>query len=129
MILIQNGDMIIARDGVSGLVVDGSIFWADGQPRDDSQMEFAIRYTDTGAIIAEDKTATPVDFPDLEIGSHGLAVVLAQTALKCKGYYKGKIDGDFGKQTYDAVRKFRTDNYLSGETIIDHECYKYLFKE
>lgn len=127
MIDFKNGDMAIAKDGASGLVVDGSIFWADGQAREDTEVDFLIRYTQTGAEIVN--TQTPVNFPVLEIGSKGLAVVLVQTALKCKGYYKDKIDGDFWEETYKAVKRFRDDNYLTGDTVVDEQCYQYLFKE
>lgn len=127
MIELKNGDMAIAKDGASGLVVDGSIFWADGQAREESEVDFLIRYTQTGAEIVN--TQTPVNFPVLEIGSKGLAVVLVQTALKCKGYYKAKIDGDFWEETYKAVKRFRDDNYLTGDTVVDEQCYQYLFKE
>lgn len=123
----NNGDMTVAKDGTTGMVVDGSIFWADGLARTDNDIQFIIRYTEQGAeLMGYNDEAI---LPDLEIGARGLAVVLAQTALQCKEYYKGKIDGDFGKQTYDAVRRFREDNYLSGDTVVDYECYKYLFKE
>lgn len=127
MIDFKNGDMAIAKDGASGLVVDGSIFWADGQAREESEVDFLIRYTQIGAEIVN--TQTPVNFPVLEIGSKGLAVVLVQTALKCKGYYKAKIDGDFWEETYKAVKRFRDDNYLTGDTVVDEQCYQYLFKE
>lgn len=127
MIDFKNGDMAIAKDGASGLVVDGSIFWADGQAREETEVDFLIRYTQTGAEIVN--TKTPVNFPVLEIGSKGLAVVLVQTALKCKGYYKAKIDGDFWEETYKAVKRFRDDNYLTGDTVVDEQCYQYLFKE
>lgn len=119
--------MTVAKDGTTGMVVDGSIFWADGLARTDNDIQFIIRYTEQGAeLMGYNDEAI---LPDLEIGARGLAVVLAQTALQCKGYYKGKIDGDFGKQTYDAVRRFREDNYLLGDTVVDQECYKFLFKE
>lgn len=129
MIDFKNGDMAIAKDGASGLVVDGSIFWADGQAREETEVDFLIRYTQTGAEIVNSQFCTPVNFPVLEIGSKGLAVVLVQTALKCKGYYKAKIDGDFWEETYKAVKRFRDDNYLTGDTVVDEQCYQYLFKE
>lgn len=129
MIDFKNGDMAIAKDGSSGLVVDGSIFWADGQAREETEVDFLIRYTQTGAEIVNTNFRTPVNFPVLEIGSKGLAVVLVQTALKCKGYYKDKIDGDFWEETYKAVKRFRDDNYLTGDTVVDEQCYQYLFKE
>ena len=125
----QNGDIAIAVNGDRGIFCDDSFLWAGSQHPDD-EIAFLIRYTETDAEIHSNQTDPVPDFlPDLEIGNKGLMVLLAQTALRCKGYYKGNLDGDFGKKTYDAVRQFREDNYLTGDTIIDKETYKYLFKE
>lgn len=125
----QNGDIAIAVNGDRGIFVVDSFLWAGSQHPDD-EISFLIRYTDTETIIHADQTDPVPDFlPDLEIGNKGLMVLLAQTALRCKGYYKGNLDGDFGKKTYDAVRQFREDNYMTGDTIIDKETYKFLFKE
>lgn len=125
----KNGDIAIASNGDRGIFIDDSFLWAGSQHTDD-EISFLIRYTDTGAEISADQSEPVPDWlPELEINSRGLMVLLAQTALKCKGYYHGNLDGDFGKMTYDAVRKFREDNYLAGDTIIDKETYKYLFKE
>lgn len=125
----KNGDIAIAQNGDRGIYIEDSFMWAGSDhPADD--IAFLIRYTDTGAEIHADQTDPVPDFlPELEFGSKGLMVLLAQTALKCKGYYKGILDGDFRKKTYDALRQFREDNYLTGDTIIDKETYKYLFKE
>ena len=126
----KNGDMVVASNGETGLVVDGSVFWT-GDPHDDDEISFIVRYTEQGAELLGDQTTpdTPVYFPVCEIGAKGLTVLLAQTALKCKGYYLGNLDGDFGKMTYDAVRKFREDNYLQGDSVLDDDCYKFLFRE
>lgn len=125
MMKLNNGDIVIAVNGDRGIVAENDILWASA-PHTEEEISFCIRYTEISAEIEENKK----DFlPDLEIGSRGLAVLLAQTALKCKNYYKGKLDGDFGQKTYEAVREFRKDNYLSGDTVIDTETYKYLFKE
>ena len=123
--------MAVTAAGITGLVVDGSVFWTDGQPHSDDEITFLMRYTETGAELIGDQNTpdTRVYFPDCEIGAKGLTVLLAQTALKCKGYYRGNLDGDFGKMTYDAVRKFREDNYLTGDSILDTQTYNYLFKE
>lgn len=125
----KNGDIAIAINGDRGIYINDSFMWA-GSNHSNEEISFLIRYTDTGAEIVTDQSDTvPEWLPELEIKSRGLMVLLAQTALKCKGYYHGKLDGDFGKLTYDAVRQFKADNYLAGDTIIDKETYKYLFKE
>lgn len=126
----KNGDMVVAANGETGLVVDGSVFWT-GDPHGDDEISFIVRYTEQGAELLGDQQTpdTPVYFPVCEIGAKGLTVLLAQTALKCKGYYHGNLDGDFGKMTYEAVRKFREDNYLQGDSVLDDDCYKFLFRE
>lgn len=126
----KNGDMVVASNGETGLVVDGAVFWT-GDPHGDDEISFIVRYTEQGAELLGDQQApdTPVYFPVCEIGAKGLTVLLAQTALKCKGYYRGNLDGDFGKMTYDAVRKFREDNHLQGDSVLDDDCYKFLFRE
>lgn len=125
----KTGDIAIAQNGDRGIFIDDSFMWA-GSDHEPDDIAFLIRYTDTGAEIHADQTDPAPDFlPELEIGSKGLMVLLAQTALKCKGYYRGNLDGDFGKMTYDAVRRFREDNYLTGDTIIDKQTYQFLFKE
>jgi hypothetical protein len=45
----------------------------------------------------------------LRFGSKGDLVNDLQKALKEKGYYEGKIDGDFGDRTNRAVLKYQTD--------------------
>lgn len=45
----------------------------------------------------------------LRYGSQGDLVKIVQKGLKDKGYYEGKIDGDFGERTNRAVLKFQTD--------------------
>lgn len=127
MIKLSNGDIVIASNGDRGIVAENDILWAsEYHPKED--IAFCIRYTETDAEIEEYKK--PDFLPTLEIGSRGLMVVLVQTALQCKGYYKNcKVDGDFGNKTFEAVREFRKDNYLSGDTVVDYETYKCLFKE
>ena len=127
MITLQNGDIVIASNGDRGIVAEDDILWA-GPYHEKDDISFAIRYTETSAKITG-QSQTENWFPDREIGSKGLIVLLAQTALKCKGYYRGNLDGDFGKMTFEAVRKFREDNYLTGDSILDTQTYKFLFQE
>ena len=48
----------------------------------------------------------------LQKGSTGASVKEVQTILKNKGYYTGKIDGDFGYYTEQAVKQFQSKNNL-----------------
>ena len=50
-------------------------------------------------------TATP--FTSLKLGSTGSDVRNVQTKLKQLGFLKGNVDGDFGKATEEAVKKFQ----------------------
>ncbi|RAP46439.1 MAG: hypothetical protein BZ136_07475 [Methanosphaera sp. rholeuAM74] len=49
----------------------------------------------------------------LQKGSQGTNVKELQTILKNKGYYAGKIDGDYGNFTVEAVKQYQKDNGLS----------------
>ena len=50
-------------------------------------------------------TATP--FTSLKLGSQGPDVRTVQQKLKQLGFLKGNVDGDFGKATEEAVKKFQ----------------------
>ena len=50
-------------------------------------------------------------------GSRGSEVTQIQTKLKRWGYYKGNIDGIFGKQTLEAVKYFQRKNGLTVDGI------------
>ncbi len=50
-------------------------------------------------------------------GSRGSEVRQIQTKLKNWGYYTGNIDGIYGKQTEDAVRRFQRYNKLTVDGI------------
>lgn len=55
--------------------------------------------------------ATPIAM--LKQGSKGTAVRGLQESLKSLGYFPGRIDGDFGPRTRDAVMAFQADNHLT----------------
>lgn len=50
-------------------------------------------------------------------GSRGSEVTQIQTKLKRWGYYKGNIDGIYGKQTLEAVKYFQRKNGLAVDGI------------
>jgi len=50
-------------------------------------------------------------------GSTGNEVTQIQTKLKSWGYYNGAIDGTYGYQTYQAVRKFQAKNGLTVDGV------------
>lgn len=59
-------------------------------------------------------------------GSRGDMVKQVQTKLKNWGYYIGRVDGDFGEKTYNAVRKFQSKNGLKVDGIVGQKTYNAL---
>ena len=49
----------------------------------------------------------PVEHPDMQLGNKGEAVAEVQRALTTLGFYKGVIDGAYGKSTANAVRAYQ----------------------
>ncbi|CAN1210704.1 hypothetical protein TUMEXPCC7403_10940 [Tumidithrix helvetica PCC 7403] len=69
---------------------------------------------------------TSINSPLLLPGSRGTAVSEAQQLLKTKGYYIGRVDGDFGRLTRDAVVAFQTANALLVNGQVDEETWNQL---
>jgi peptidoglycan hydrolase-like protein with peptidoglycan-binding domain len=64
--------------------------------------------------------------PTLLPGSKGAAVSQAQQLLKDKGYYQGRIDGDFGVGTRDAIAAFQRANGLTIDGKVGEQTWKKL---
>ena len=56
--------------------------------------------------------------PTLHWGSTGSNVRLVQWKLQSWGYYRGPIDGVFGTQTSQAVRRFQARNGLNADGLV-----------
>ncbi len=65
-------------------------------------------------------------FPTLLPGSQGSAVSQAQQLLKDKGYYQGRIDGDFGVGTRDAIVAFQRANGLTVDGKVGDQTWQKL---
>jgi len=70
--------------------------------------------------------ASPAVRPTLYWGSRGDNVRLVQTKLQQWGYYKGRVDGIFGRLTYQAVRFFQGRNGLAVDGIVGRRTYEAL---
>ena len=71
-----------------------------------------------------------IDLPELEIGDNGLAVYIMQAALKYKGVYnEEKLAGNFDLPTFGALREFRRQHYLTGNTVCDALTWRELLTE
>lgn len=55
--------------------------------------------------------------PQLQMGSTGVAVFRLQVILKSRGFYSGKIDSIFGRQTFEAVKAFQKKAGLTVDGI------------
>ena len=55
---------------------------------------------------------------NLKKGNKGETVKEAQNKLKQLGFYQGKIDGDYGDMTVDAVKKYQRTQHLLEDGII-----------
>ncbi len=62
--------------------------------------------------VIEGLTPSGVPAPTLKSGSKGDEVIKLQIALNLKGYSVGDPDGDFGKKTESAFKRFQADNGL-----------------
>lgn len=87
----------------------------------------------TGAVIgtADWSGAQDASFPCAQVavlkqGSKGGEVKEVQRRLKQWGYYKGEIDGVYGKGTIDAVKQFQKKNGLTADGIVGKSTYEAL---
>ena len=62
-------------------------------------------------------------------GDSGSKVVKLQQALECLGYYDGAIDGDYGNDTYRAVKKFQQKRGMKADGIAGASTIRVLFGE
>lgn len=79
---------------------------------------------------------TPVPTPSpsptpgvLKSGAQGDAVKDIQTRLQELGYYKGKIDGDFGSGTKNAVQAFQEVNGLEADGVVGAKTLAVLYSD
>ena len=67
----------------------------EGKPRNDKNRKVSV------AILP------PVPNPDMQIGDKGEAVADLQNTLTTLGFYKGEIDGNYGRSTSNAVKAYQ----------------------
>lgn len=71
-----------------------------------------------------------IDLPELEIGANGLAVYIMQAALRYRWLLHAEdVTGQFDLPTFDALREFRKQHYLTGNTICDALTWRELLTE
>lgn len=121
---LNEGDICLVK-GKAGLYLNGAITMPD-LTIVNTEPDYVIR-------IGDDKTtgAAGLDLPCLELGNHGIYVAIMQTCLKWHGYLPGErsVDGIIGTQTLAALRKFRLEHYLNGDTVCDGDTWRMLLTE
>ncbi len=65
-------------------------------------------------------------FPLIRRGSRGNYVCIAQDDLNTLGYRTGGLDGVFGEQTYNAVKRYQSSRGLSADGIIGCNTWRSL---
>lgn len=71
-----------------------------------------------GVASLSNNNAQTVHAQTYKQGSTGTTVKTIQKKLKNWGYYKGSVDGIFGKKTKDAVKYFQKKNNLTADGIV-----------
>lgn len=70
-----------------------------------------------------------IELKTLEIGDAGLLVYIMQSALKYRGYTSAQPTANFGMSTFEALREFRKQHYLTGDTVCDALTWRELLKD
>ena len=110
--------MEIATDGVATPDVQTILYSA-------SALSSGI--TVTPKPVATATIAPPSD--TIRKGDEGEDVERMQSRLQHLGYYTGKIDGDFGTATDQALREFQTMNSLKADGVCGSATIKSLFSD
>jgi len=73
-------------------------------------------------------TATPVmPSSTVKSGSSGEDAKNVQNRLKELGYYRGEVDGEFGRASVNALKSFQTNNGLTSDGVAGKTTYKVLY--
>lgn len=120
--ILQNGDICLV-DGISGIYYNGRITLSNMSVTD-HEPDYVLRF-DGQQTMEPDPGSS---FPELEIGNNGMYVAIMQICLKYHGI-RIEPDGSFGTKTYTALREFREQQYLSGDTVCDSETWYKLLTE
>lgn len=118
---LQNGDICIV-DGISGIFFNGQITLSN-MTVTDKEPDYVLRFD--GQITMPPESLT---FPDLEFGAAGMYVAIMQVCLSWHGH-KLQPDGVLGVQTLAALREFRKQHYLTGDTVCEQKTWQYLMQE
>lgn len=80
-------------------------------------------------VAADRPPPAPLKRPVIHIGDSGPDVLALQTALARGDFYHGKLDGDFGRRTYDALVAFQIARKLTVDGVAGDETWGVITKE
>lgn len=118
---LQNGDICLVN-GISGIYFNGKITLSN-MTVTDQEPDYVLRFDGQETFPPE----AGCNFPEVEHGQNGMYVAIMQTCLLWHGY-RIKPDGVFGMESFTALREFRKDHYLTGDTVCDAQTWEYLLK-
>lgn len=118
--MLKNGDICLVN-GVSGIYYNGQITLSNLTVTKD-EPDYVLRFDGQETF---DPETTGTEMPDLELGSTGMYVAIMQICLKYHGI-PVEPDGSLGVKTLSALREFRKQHYLEGDTICDAATWKWL---
>jgi peptidoglycan hydrolase-like protein with peptidoglycan-binding domain len=73
-------------------------------------------------------TPQQVELPTLRSGMRGPAVISLQQRLRTLGFFKGTVDGVFGKQTEDAVKAAQKKFQLTPDGVVGDSTWRALLR-
>lgn len=73
-----------------------------------------------------DERTTASGYPIINRGSKGVYVLIAQDSLNTLGYFTGGLDGIFGAQTDNAVRRFQENSGLVVDGVVGKNTWNIL---
>ncbi len=137
----------LTPDGVAGKATIKSIFGSCAKTADltvtASSATTATTTSDTSSgedgsasdtVAGSDAANTVASIEDIgtapsacKEGSSGDDVVKIQQALELLGYYSGNIDGDYGTQTVEAVKRFQTKRGMNADGIAGASTIRVMF--
>ena len=121
---------VVAFQKKNGLKSDG-LAGAETRKLIDSPEALPADATPTPEVTPEPTpTAAPVwviPKSKVENGSEGEDAKNVQTRLKDLGYYRGKVDGKFGRASVNALKSFQTNNGLKPDGIAGKSTYEKLY--
>lgn len=92
------------------------------------QLLFEGKPINSRGAAMEVKTLPPIPGFTIRPGRRGDAVAAIQQSLTTLKYYTGKIDGEYGSGTQDAVRAFQRANRLAADGIFGEKSFAALTK-